>query len=495
MQQLVAGPSHAHPQPGNLYGVLLVQTETGDRTVLKGCSGTGQRSWPGWVPPLTDPTKMALVEVKTLAILDQLKHDLIRLNQLPERTIYGQISQRYATQLQQLAIRHRERKQGRDRTRTHYQNTLSGDALTQALNDLSRESQQDSCERRRLKQERNQTLVPLVATIAQADQYIQRLKHQYNTISRQWKSQMQAVYATQHFGIEQTVGLGDLSNTTCDASLEKVYQRAAAKLLHYAVAHRLKPLAMAEFWWGEPQGNHYPGQFYGASQEDCQLLMQITQIANASTSSHTPSPLSILYQDDALIVVDKPAGLLSVPGRRYDRQDSVLSRLHYQVPDHDFLHVVHRLDQATSGILVLAKSPNSHKALGQQFAQHQVCKTYEAILSRPIEATTGVIDLPLWGNPDKRPRQSVNAKYGKPSVTYFQVLQTGKQPRIQFLPRTGRTHQLRVHAAAPQGLNAAIIGDSLYGQPAKRLYLHATSLQLTHPVTQKQVQFRSNAPF
>ncbi|MGD1948724.1 MAG: pseudouridine synthase [Leptolyngbyaceae cyanobacterium] len=236
-------------------------------------------------------------------------------------------------------------------------------------------------------------------------------------------------------------------------------------------------------------------QEYATLSRQWQAKMQTVYAAEQTTSDTLSLP--ILYQDKALIVVDKPAGLLSVPGRRYQQQDSVLSRLRWQLPDYDFLQVVHRLDQATSGILVLAKSPSVHKALGQQFAQHQVHKTYKAILSRPIDKTAGVIDLSLWGDPNERPKQSVNTEYGKPSVTHFEVLQTGSHPRVKFMPPTGRTHQLRVHAASPQGLNSPIVGDSLYGQShqIERLYLHATSLEFIHPVTQKDLQLKSDAPF
>lgn len=351
-----------------------------------------------------------LIERQTLTKLAQLKDELMTLKELPIRDAYGQVVQRYAIELEQLAAKHRKKKQDRDRKRNQYHNTLTGEALTKALGNLKRESQQDSTEQRQLKQKRDQTLAPLAETIAQTEEQIRQLKQQYTTLSQQWQVLMQAAYAVEHV----------------DAT-----------------------------------------------------------------------PLPILYQDEALIVVDKPAGLLSVPGRRYRHQDSVLSRLRWQLPDHDFVQVAHRLDQATSGILVLATSPNAHKMLGQQFAQHQVHKTYEAILSRPVDKITGVIDLPLWGNPDERPRQSVNREYGKPSVTHFEVLQPGTHSRVKFVPHTGRTHQLRVHAAHIQGLNAPILGDVLYGKvhPMKRLHLHATSLQFIHPVTQKLMQFISLAPF
>ncbi len=207
--------------------------------------------------------------------------------------------------------------------------------------------------------------------------------------------------------------------------------------------------------------------------------------------------LSILYQDDHLIVVDKPAGLLSVPGRRYALQDSVLSRLRYQLPKGSFLAAVHRLDQATSGVLAIARSPQSHKALSQQFAQRQVHKTYEAILSKPINNTSGTVSLPLWGNPETRPKQIVDAQQGKPSQTDFKVISNGEHPRIEFVPQTGRTHQLRVHAAHSDGLDSPILGDRLYGAPNSkaRLHLHAVSLEFQHPVTRAPLRFSSAAPF
>ena len=353
-----------------------------------------------------------LVERQTLTELAQIKHKLMTLKKLPIQDAYKAVTQQYAVELKQMVVSHRQRKQSRDRKRSQHHNTLQGESLTKALDNLKRESQHDSREYRHLKQQRDQALTPFIETIAQTEQQIQQLKQQYTTLSRQWQTKMKTVYVA-----EQT---------------------------------------------------------------------------NSKTL-----PLPILYQDKGLIVVDKPAGLLSVPGRRYQQYDSVLSRLRWQLPNYDFLQVVHRLDQATSGVLVLATASDVHKILGQQFANHQVYKTYEAILSRPLLNTVGVIELPLWSNPDERPKQSVNAEYGKPSVTHFNVVRGGEHPRVEFVPHTGRTHQLRVHAAHSQGLDSPILGDLLYGQvnQAERLHLHAKALQLIHPITQKKLQFTSQVPF
>ncbi|PSN76324.1 RNA pseudouridine synthase, partial [filamentous cyanobacterium CCP4] len=209
-------------------------------------------------------------------------------------------------------------------------------------------------------------------------------------------------------------------------------------------------------------------------------------------------PLPVLYQDPWLIAVDKPAGLLSVPGRYSDRADSALSRLRLTLPEGAFLQPVHRLDQDTSGVLLLALDADTHRQLSQQFAQRQVAKTYQAIVVRQVCESSGLIDLPLWGNPTQRPRQQVNWQQGKPSQTRFEVLhREGELTRIAFYPLTGRTHQLRVHAAHPQGLNAPIWGDRLYGhgEPGQRLHLHAQTLQFTHPHSQAAILINSAVPF
>ncbi|HEY9860385.1 MAG TPA: RluA family pseudouridine synthase, partial [Candidatus Obscuribacterales bacterium] len=208
--------------------------------------------------------------------------------------------------------------------------------------------------------------------------------------------------------------------------------------------------------------------------------------------------LTILYEDEWLIAVNKPAGLLSVPGRYRDRQDSILSRLRYLLPDGASLLPIHRLDQETSGILVLARDPETHRQLSQQFQARQVQKVYEAVLAGLVAREQGVIKLPLWGDPCDRPYQKVDWQQGKPSITRFRVMRReGEHTRLEFFPITGRTHQLRVHAADPQGLGIPILGDRLYGYSAdvSRLHLHARKLRLQHPYSGKTLHLKSETPF
>lgn len=242
--------------------------------------------------------------------------------------------------------------------------------------------------------------------------------------------------------------------------------------------------------------------------------MRLCTLEAPPITTEVIAPLPIVYQDEHLIVVDKPAGLLSVPGRRYHLQDSVLGRLRHQLPNPSFLRAVHRLDRDTSGLLVIAASADIHRALSQQFAQRQVHKTYEAILSGPFsdrfsrsrsgpaEMAVGTVELPLRAHPEANPKQIVDFQQGKPSRTDFRLLTSGDFPKVELVPHTGRTHQLRAHAAHPKGLNAPILGDVLYstganraGPKSERLHLHATGLAFVHPVTNASLCFKSLSPF
>ena len=160
------------------------------------------------------------------------------------------------------------------------------------------------------------------------------------------------------------------------------------------------------------------------------------------------------------------------------------------------MQVVHRLDMATSGVLLFAKNQDVHKALQAMFESRQVKKQYVAILDGIVEHDCGMIDLPLILNPDDRPRQIVSRTHGKQAITRYEVIGRGEgKTRIHFYPITGRTHQLRIHASHPDGLNAPIVGDTLYGTHASRLYLHAQRVEFIHPMTQQEIKITTACPF
>jgi len=363
------------------------------------------------------------------------------------------------------------------------------------------QSRQDGIERQQLKRERDTTLQSLKQVVEQANTQIRELKQQRKTLSRQLQAQMYASYCLTNFVGEsvslEELRLGGMPTGTGDC--------CAPKLLHYAATHSLKPLAMAEFWWGTSSANEgkVQGEFYGACAERCQplmgfLLSGLPQKSPVGEIDYTDLSRLILYEDEWLIALNKPAGLLSVPGRYSDRQDSVLSRLRRLLPDGMGLTAVHRLDQETSGILLLARDQQTDRQLTQQFQQRQVHKVYEAVLAGSVTIDQGMIELPLRGDSHNRPRQKVDWQRGKPSVTRFQVMaKEAGSTRIEFMPITGRTHQLRVHAADPQGLGVPILGDRLYGccVVASRLYLHARELRFEHPQSGQILHLQAENPF
>lgn len=501
MQQLATDA--VYNREGKMYGVLLVELPTGERQVLKAFSGllNGCSVIPGWVPPIPGRETVALQETETLAALEAMKQELITLQELPERQQYAILSYEFEQQLQQMSDRDRYAKQQRDAQRKIFYQTFTGEALNNSLEKLNQASRQEGIERRRLKAQQKAVLQPLQAVITAADKQIQELKQRRKALSRQLQAQMHAAYSLMNFlgksvTLQQLMPSGSIPTGTGDC--------CAPKLLHYAAQQKLKPLAMAEFWWGDTS-DKVQGEFYPACIERCQPLMGFllsglkSQFSTPSRSKESLcSELTIIYADEWLMAVNKPSGLLSVPGRYLDNQDSVLSRWRYCFPDDGEVMTVHRLDQETSGILLLTRDRFTHQQLSQQFQQRQIYKVYEAILAGVMTVDKGIIDLPLWGNPQNRPYQEVHWQYGKPSVTQFRVLgKEGSYTRVEFIPLTGRTHQLRVHAADAKGLGVCILGDKLYGcdAVASRLHLHARELRFQHPQTGEFMHLVTETPF
>ena len=266
----------------------------------------------------------------------------------------------------------------------------------------------------------------------------------------------------------------------------------APKLLQYALTHGMEPICMAEFWVGAPSETEIrqEGAFYAPCSGKCVPILR-HMLEGLSVISNQPSVISsqpeILYEDDYLMVVNKPAGLLSVPGK--SGEPSVESMMNAKP--------VHRLDQDTSGIFVLAKTPEVYKELQAYFQRRDILKRYEAVLcpnqkSKILKLKSeGQIDLPLLPNPYDRPRQMVDREHGKVAITRYVIRERRPDGTIlvDFYPLMGRTHQLRVHAAHPDGLNAPIVGDRLYGTAGERLMLHATEIRFVHPITKEEMHF------
>lgn len=481
---------------GKMYGILIVELPNSELGILKAFSGllNGSSVLEGWVPPIPGREELVLEETRTLEQLEAIKRELIRLKQIPERAEYERLFREFEEKLQEISDRQQHSKQKRQEKRQLLCQTLTGEAVNQALEELNNQSRLEGIQKRQFKRQRDAVLQPIKQLISEADAQIRELKKQRQELSRQLQTQMHAVYSLTNFSgqsltLQQLMPAG-LPTGTGDC--------CAPKLLHYAAIHNLKPLAMAEFWWGKSsvKGDKIVGEFYEACVERCQPIMGF--LLSGITPGNPREKIDILYEDEWLIAVNKPAGLLSVPGRYSYNQDSVVSRLRQLLPDGIMLTAVHRLDRETSGILLLARHRETYRQLSQQFAQRKVQKVYEAVLSGVLLIDKGVIELPLWGNPENRPLQTVNWQFGKPSVTHFQVISREENyTRVEFFPVTGRTHQIRVHAADFQGLGMVILGDRLYGCNANvdRLHLHAKEICFQHPNLEKSLTIQAKTPF
>ncbi len=497
MQQL-----NPHDQ-GKMYGVLLVKTASDSLKVLKAFSGFLNRhvEEKGWASSISGRESILLEEKRIVILLDELKAKIKRLQSIKERQELIHLEHQFFLALEQLKDQQKQSKKIRQEKRLYYSETLADLALKKALDQLNNQSYTESKRLKKFKEQWSEKLRPLQDKVLEAEQSIQHIKQRRKALSRQLQTQMFHAYSVTNFG-------GD--SRTLNTFMDSIFlptgtgECCAPKLLHYAATHQLIPLAMAEFWWGKGNKDKVNGQFYQACEERCQPLMGFL-LSGLNTAEQESSQvdwdisLDILWEDQSLIIINKPEGLLSVPGRYFDKQDSVLSRLRHQYKDGQELRAVHRLDEETSGILIIARKGEIQADLSQQFRQRKIHKIYEAILAGNLCLDQGIIKLPLWGNPHQRPYQEVNWEKGKgkPSVTRFKVLKREpNQTRIEFNPLTGRTHQLRVHSADAQGLGIPILGDRLYGSSAyPRLCLHARELSFIHPTTHQKITLQCKTPF
>jgi tRNA pseudouridine32 synthase/23S rRNA pseudouridine746 synthase len=272
---------------------------------------------------------------------------------------------------------------------------------------------------------------------------------------------------------------------------------ALPKLLQYAFTHGWRPLCFGEFWWGASPRNEVrvEGQFYPSCLSKCKPILahmldglSLDPNPIEALQRSVEDQLAIIYEDESLVAVNKPSGMLSVPG--LTGVPSAYELLLTSRPD---LMVVHRLDMSTSGVLVFAKTKEAHYELQRQFAEREAKKRYIADVVGSVEQESGLICLPLRLDPLNRPRQVVDHTDGKPAVTHFKKIEERATPngvitRLALSPQTGRTHQLRLHCAHTEGLGTPIVGDELYGTKADRLHLHAELLIVRHPATGRSLR-------
>lgn len=488
------------PEGGKMFGVLVVRGENGRLAWLKAYSGQMDGAWelPGWVPPMFDARARTDVEpaadgrVKALTAQIEMLEKSVELAAERQRMTGLRVAQ--GRKLEQLRVLHAERKR-----RRHALRGLPEHAPTLSL--LDEESRQDDRERRRLESALEEERASAGRSLHRLERRLAALGRLRAHVSRR---AMQAIHDTyrptswqgERTSLRELFAPGEPSWGAGDC--------AAPKLLSFARDQGLTPLALAEFWWGPPPpgGGRVEGAFYPACRVKCgpliPFLLRGLEVAPKRVfriDGAEPGELIPAYEDERVVAFTKPAGLLSVPGTDAAVTDTVLARLRAKYPRATGPLLVHRLDQDTSGLLLAALDEEAYRFLQAQFIARQVHKRYIAWLEGSVLERRGTVRLPLRVDLEQRPRQLVDPEHGREAVTDWEVLarQDGRT-RVALFPKSGRTHQLRVHAAHPMGMGAPIVGDRLYGREGGRLMLHAEELTFMHPAGHP-VTVRSPAPF
>lgn len=489
---------------GKMFGVLIVQTEHGETGYLAAFSGilAGKNLHPFFVPPvynLLQPQGFFKIEEENISSINR------NIRQLENDKAYAALSAELARTIQSAEnILATAKAQLKEAKTAREQRRKEKELNAQEEAELIRESQFQKAEYKRLERSWKARITTLQTQTEDWERRISALKSERKTRSAALQQKL-----FEQFGILNY--RGEVKNL-CEIFGQTVHKTppagagecAAPKLLQQAYLHGWKPIAMAEFWWGDSPKTEirHHGHYYPACKGKCepilQHMLQGLQVEENPMLKRMQVPsknLEIVYEDPWLSVINKPAGILSVPGK--EDAVSVYSLMREQYPEADGPLTVHRLDMATSGLMLIAKTKRVHQNLQAQFKNRLVRKRYVALLEGIVPKDKGTVDLPLCLNPLDRPRQMVHTEHGKPAITDYQVLERldGKRTRIAFYPRTGRTHQLRIHAAHPLGLHCPIIGDELYGEKADRLYLHAEYLEFTHPITGETVRITKEAEF
>lgn len=489
---------------GKMFGVLIVQTEHGETGYLAAFSGilAGKNLHPFFVPPVYDllqPQGFFKIEEENISSIN------CNIRQLENDKAYAALSAELARTIQSAEnILATAKAQLKEAKTAREQRRKEKELNAQEEAELIRESQFQKAEYKRLERSWKARITTLQTQTEDWERRISALKSERKTRSAALQQKLFEQFGMLNYR-------GEVKNL-CEIFGQTVHKTppagagecAAPKLLQQAYLHGWKPIAMAEFWWGDSPKTEirHHGHYYPACKGKCepilQHMLQGLQVEENPMLKRMQVPsqnLEIVYEDPWLSVINKPAGILSVPGK--EDAVSVYSLMREQYPEADGPLTVHRLDMATSGLMLIAKTKRVHQNLQAQFKNRLVRKRYVALLEGIVPKDKGTVDLPLCLNPLDRPRQMVHTEHGKPAITDYQVLERldGKRTRIAFYPRTGRTHQLRIHAAHPLGLHCPIIGDELYGEKADRLYLHAEYLEFTHPITGETVRITKEAEF
>jgi len=482
---------------GKMFGVLVVQNQANELGYLAAFSGklANSNEHHHFVPPVFDMLKQEGFFKQEEKILNEFNRKIERLeNDTDFILCQNELASTFLNAEKDKTEKKEHSKQNkiiRDSLREKAEHELDFESYKTLQKRLSKESQLESIQLKQMNHFWKEEITKAKQKVDAFQSKINQLKEERKAKSAALQQKLFQQYSFLNQNGE-TKSLGAIFEDNPPASAGEC---AAPKLLQYAFAHQLKPIALAEFWWGQSPKSEIRkhGHFYPACTGKCKpILAHMLDGMELDDNPLLQNPaenkeLTFLYDDDYLSVVHKPAEFLSVPGKSI--QDSVYSRYKEKFPEATGPLIVHRLDMSTSGILLLAKSTETYLNLQAQFMKRTVQKRYVALLSGKIEQESGEINLPLRVDLDNRPNQLVCYQHGKPAKTQWKVIERRENTTlVHFHPITGRTHQLRVHAAHPEGLNTPIVGDDLYGTKADRLFLHAEAIRFLHPVLRKEME-------
>ena len=493
---------------GKMFGILLVRNEQNETGFLAAFSGklAGENLHPSFVPPIVDLLQENSFYRKGEDEISNINHTITTIEESPE---YIHLKEMLETQNEQaaLALEHyriemKAAKLARDVCRAKALQELSLEDFATLKNQLKNESLKKQYDYKILSKHWKELL----------DESQRKLDFYLNQLAllKEERKTKSALLQQRMFDQYNFLNSKGETKTVCEIFLQTEQKVppagagdcAAPKLLQYAYQHQMQPLAMAEFWWGQSPKSEIRkhGCFYPACRSKCEpILKHMLEGLDVAVNPVLIQPKvalfpSIIFEDASLLIINKPAEYLSVPGKT--GADSVFDFIKRNYPDATGPLIVHRLDMSTSGLMVIAKTMEAYLNLQKQFENRTIKKRYIALLEGIVTEDEGLIDLPLRVDLDNRPHQLVCYEYGKPACTKWKVLERkNNRTRILFSPITGRTHQLRVHAAHPQGLNCPIVGDDLYGERSTRLYLHAEYLELIHPDSNQVLTFQADAEF
>ena len=481
---------------GKMFGVLVVSKEE-KLYYLAAFSGQlyDQSVLPGFVPPVFDflapDGYFKIHEAEISAINQEIDNLGSDGRYIESRKIYLQLQNDAEVAIAAAKQKMLDAKTRRDAERS--QRTLTVEEETAFV----KESQFLKAELRREKQRWTEQLEKAKEAVSVYEQQIETLANQRKTKSEALQNWLFEHFVMVNYAGERHNLLEIFRDTVQQLPPAGTGECCEPKLLQYAYTHGLKPIQMAMFWWGKsPEGEiRHHLHYYPACSGKCKPVLTFMlppEVLAANSHRDLSEQLEIVYEDADLWVVNKPSGMLSVPGKSH--RESVISLLQERCQEGETPLVVHRLDMDTSGLLVVAKHKTAHYRLQKQFRDREIHKTYVAVLDgEPLPiGEEGRIELPLSPDLMHRPFQKVDKAHGKPAVTLYRVV---GEHVVELHPLTGRTHQLRVHCAHAEGVGRPIKGDNLYGRRADRLYLHAARIAFTHPTSGKEMVLEYGSTF